>query len=335
MIALALAAALVLDAAIGDPPVAAHPVRLLGRLIAGLEKLLYRPGRGGLAPGILLAALAPALAVLAAVAPLAVLAASGAGPLVQALAAAAILAFTIAFRDLFDHARPIAEALEASDLEAAREAVQRIVGRDAGLLDSAGVARAAVESVAESLPDGAAGPLLGFTAGGALAAALGLGDPRALALALAGAVLFRAVNTLDSMVGYRSERYLYFGRASARFDDLLGLVPSRLSILFLTAAAASLRLDVREALATWRRDRGQHPSPNAAQCESFVAGALGLALGGPTAYRHGTMEKPWLGRGRKEATAADLRLACRLVRRAGLLLALACAGFLAAASALT
>ena len=316
---LLLVAAFGLDHLLGDPPSRFHPVRLMGGLVSGLEAVLYRSGTTGLATGLLLALLHPGLvvglylAVRLTIASLESPAAFWLGATLDLFA----LHGCLAFRDLFDHVRPILRALDAEDLPAARAAVQRIVGRDTSLLDAAGVARAAVESVAESLSDGAVGPMLWFALAGTAAGLGGAPGPWVPVVAVGGALLFRAVNTLDSMVGYRNPRYLHFGRASARFDDLLGLLPARLTVLCLGVAAAWLGFEARNGWRTWWRDRSRHPSPNAGQSESFVAGALGLRLGGPTVYLHGTSDKPWLGDGRTEATPHDLRQTCRLVRSAG------------------
>ena len=327
-------AAYLLDLAIGDPPWPLHPVRLLGRLVTRLESWFYRPGPPGFLSGLVLALSVPALTVavyLAVRLPI-LLAPAPVSIVAGAILDAFVLYSCFAFRDLFDHVRPIAAGLEIGDLPVAQDAVQHIVSRDARRLDEPGVARAATESVAESLSDGAVGPITYFTM--AALVAYGLGRPAADASVLAtnAALVFRAVNTLDSMVGYRSERHLYFGRASARLDDVLGWLPARLTVVCLALAAFSLRLDATAGLKTWWRDRGLHPSPNAGQGESFVAGALGLRLGGPTIYAHGAGDKPWLGDGTAAATVVHLRQACRLVFRAGTLAVLAAIVFLASAS---
>ncbi|MEM7586241.1 MAG: adenosylcobinamide-phosphate synthase CbiB [Acidobacteriota bacterium] len=318
-----LLVAVMLDAILGDPNYRLHPVRLLGHLAEALERLLrptaaqHETSRRSalLVAGAALAVLHPMVAVAV------YLAFRFAIALLHPLAVYGWDAFVFlscfAFQDLFRHVLPVAQALERDDLPAARGAVQRIVGRDAELLSSAGVARAAVESVAESLGDGALGPLFWFLAGGAAGALGGLETWTSLALATGAALIYRSINTLDSMVGYRDECYLYFGRASARLDDLLNLLPARLSVLFLSLAALLLRLDLRQGVATWRRDRNRHPSPNAGQSESFVAGALGVRLGGPTTYPYGTVDKAWFGRGREAVTAIDIRWGCRLVALAG------------------
>lgn len=323
-----LLAAFAVDRVLGDPPYRCHPVRLMGDLASGLETLLRRVGLSGLAGGLILAILHPVLVVAIYLALRALLPALH--PAAPYLLDVYAFYSCFAFRDLFQHVTPIADALEADDLPAARRLTQRIVGRDTRDLDPPALARAAVESMAENLGDGALGPLFAFVAGGAVAAGgLGLPAAESAAWATAGALLYRAVNTLDSMVGYRNERYLLFGRASARFDDLASFLPSRLSVAALALAAVLLRRDVRGGLRAWWRDRRRHPSPNAGHPESFVAGALGVRLGGPTVYPHGRLEKAWLGDGRAELDAGDVRSGCRLVRWAGTLAMVAAAAGLA------
>jgi adenosylcobinamide-phosphate synthase len=227
---------------------------------------------------------------------------------------------SVALRDQLDHARPIWEALERGDLDTARSAVQKIVGRDAGQLDAHGVARAAVESVAESFVDGFFAPIFWFATGALSATPLGV-DPFAGGALFA--LVYRTANTLDSMVGYRNERYSKFGMVSARLDDLLNYFPARLVVLPLFVGAISCRLNTRFGFAVWWRDRLTHSSPNSGHAESFFAGALGLKLGGPIVYPDGATDGPWMGNGTTEATPTDIRRSCRLVLAAGLVAFLA------------
>jgi adenosylcobinamide-phosphate synthase len=309
-----LLAAGALDGLLGDPVYAAHPVRLMGALIALLERGLRRARLDGIAGGVL-------LVLLVGLATLGVYAAGRAALwAIHPWAAAAWDVFLVysclALKDMVRHARPIAAALAAGDLPKARERVQRIVGRDASRLDAAGVARATVESVAESFVDGFLAPVFWFTAAGVAAHGIGLSAAPAAAGA---ALLYRAANTMDSMVGYRNETYRLFGRAAARFDDALNFAPARLALPLLTAAAA---LCGPRAAPAWRaglRDRLKHDSPNSAHAESVVAGALGLRLGGPTVYDDGAVEKPWLGDGTADARPEHIARVCRLVLTAGAL----------------
>jgi adenosylcobinamide-phosphate synthase len=180
-------------------------------------------------------------------------------------------------------------------LEDARAAVSRIVGRDTQSLDRSGVTRAAVETVAENFSDGVAAPMLYMFLGGA---------PLALS--------YKAINTMDSMVGYKNERYLWFGRAAAKLDDAANYLPSRLAALILIAASGLCGEDRKAAARIWKRDRRKHASPNSAQCEAVMAGALGLRLCGPASYFGKTVDKPYIGDACREAEAEDICRACRM-----------------------
>ncbi|MBQ1563296.1 MULTISPECIES: adenosylcobinamide-phosphate synthase CbiB [Caulobacter] len=193
----------------------------------------------------------------------------------------------LAQRSLFDHVRAVARPLAAGDLGSARAAVGLIVGRDVERLDESGVATAAIESLAESFNDGVVAPMFWFAVGG-----------------LPGLFVYKSVNTADSMIGHREPRWRAFGWASARFDDLLNLIPAR-------CAGAVLVLVGRGGWKTMVRDAGKHASPNAGWPEAAMAGALGVRLGGPAWYDGQRAERPVLGEGRA-ATPADLARALRL-----------------------
>jgi adenosylcobinamide-phosphate synthase len=201
----------------------------------------------------------------------------------------------------------MSRALDAGDLNAARDRLPHLCGRDPSTLDAGELARATVESVAENTSDAVVAPL----AWGAIAG-------------LPGLVGYRAVNTLDAMVGYRSPRYRRFGWAAARTDDVANLAPSRLTAALTVALAPLLGGDAAGALRAWRRDAGTHPSPNAGPVEATAAGALGLRLGGRTVYPHAVEQRPVLGDGRPPG-AADLRRMARLSRSVGLAAALVAA----------
>jgi adenosylcobinamide-phosphate synthase len=206
----------------------------------------------------------------------------------------------LAQRSLDAHVRAVAEALEQNGVEASRHAVSMIVGRDTRNLDEAGVSRAAIESLAENFSDGVVAPLFWLLVAG-----------------LPGALIYKGINTADSMIGHKSDRYLAFGWASARADDLVNLPASRLSAIWLVLAAAILPgLSSSGAIkATWR-DAGKHRSPNAGWPEAAMAGALGLSLGGPRAYDETMVDEPWIGDGREQASARDIRTALRQYRTA-------------------
>ncbi len=208
----------------------------------------------------------------------------------------------LAVKSMRQECRKVYERLAEGDLPGARKAVSRIVGRDTEALTEEGVIRAAVETMAENLSDGVIAPffyyILGFS-------------PLALA--------YKAVNTQDSMVGYKNERYLYYGRVAAKQDDLWNYIPARFSALLLMAAAGILKMDVREAWRIWKRDRHKHASPNAGQTEAAAAGALGLKLAGPASYFGKRVEKEWMGDGERKPTIQDIRRMDRLFVMASVL----------------
>lgn len=310
--ALVLVSAGVLDRLAGDPVYAAHPVRLIGALIGRLEKALRGARLGGAAGGVLLVLIVNLTSLMLYIGVR--LGLYGIHPWAALMWDIFIVYSCIALKDMVCHALPIASLLANGDLPGAREKVQRIVGRDVSLLDSAGVARATVESVAESLVDGFLAPLFWFTATCALAC---WGRAPALPVAAAAVVVYRATNTMDSMVGYRSETYRLFGRAAARVDDVLNFIPARLSVPVLSLSAAFCGLRAGSGWRVGWRDRLKHASPNSAHAESAVAGALDVRLGGPTAYAHGVVAKPWIGDGATDVHPEHIVQACRLVSVAG------------------
>ena len=284
-----------------------HPVTWFGRLIAALDRSLNRDTadphwrRGAGIVAILL--------LLGIVGTVAFVVQSELLRLPFGLIAVAVIASTlIAQRSLHRHVADVATALEQGGVIAGRAAVAKIVGRDPETLDAAGVARAAIESLAENFSDGVVAPVFWMAIAG-----------------LPGAALYKAINTADSMIGHRTPRHEAFGWAAARLDDLVNLPASRLSALLLVAAAASNR----NAAAAWRavvRDASRHRSPNAGYPEAAMAGALGLSLAGPRVYGGVTIDDPTMGEGRRDATAADIRCALTLYRYAdAILLALVAA----------
>ena len=206
----------------------------------------------------------------------------------------------LAQRSLYTHVAAVASALEADGIEAGRRAVSMIVGRDTHALDEAAVSRAAIESLAENFSDGVVAPLFWMVVAG-----------------LPGAIAYKAVNTADSMIGHKSPRHLAFGWASARFDDLVNLPASRLSAFWLVLAASlSPGLSPRRAVEVLFRDAGHHRSPNAGWPEAAMAGALGIQLSGPRIYDGVEVAERWVGEGRHELTARDIRAALDLYRAA-------------------
>lgn len=297
-------AALALDAAVGWPrPLYArigHPVNLFAAVITRCEMRWNLPERSdaarrvsGVMTVVLLIGLAGGSALIAQLAALRWLGSFG-------WVVVALLAFpALAQRSLFDHVRPVARALEAGDLGGARCAVGMIVGRDTQALDESGVARAAIESLAESFCDGVAAPLFWL-----------------LLLGLPGVWAYKAINTADSLIGHYEPRWRAFGWAAARADDALNLVPARI-------AGGVLCLAGWGGWGGWRvmmRDARRHASPNAGWTEAAMAGALGLRLAGPVAYDGVLHDKPWIGDGRAEAKAGDIRRALQVYVRACLIL---------------
>lgn len=272
--------ALVLDSLIGDPRTGWHPVVLVGNLIAGLEKILLRapasPGRKRLA-GLLLVVAVLALTYAAAWGLVAALA--GLHPLGYLIGSAILLSFAISPRSLAEAGREIQRLLEAGDLEQARQKVGWIVGRDTARLDTPEITRATVETVAENIVDGIIAPLFYAALGGA---------PLAM--------LYRAVNTLDSMVGYKNDKYRDFGLVAARTDDVFNYIPARITGLLIVAAAFILGYDARGAAGAIWRDAAKHPSPNSGIPEAGVAGALGVELGGLNYYGGSASLRARMGR---------------------------------------
>ncbi len=297
-----LAAALLLDWTIGDPRWlwrrVRHPVALLGAVVDRADGLFNRgsPGRRLAAGAALCAGIAAAAAATGLLLPRLF---GTAGWIVEVLAIAVLLAQ----RDLLDHVRAVATALRRDGIGEGRRAVARIVGRDTATLDGHGVARAAIESCAENYADGVVAPLFWTLVAG-----------------LPGLLVYKAVNTLDSMIGHRDERHRDFGRVSARVDDLLNIVPARLSGILAAAAATTMSgSDPLRALRAMRRDARRHRSPNAGWPEAAFAGALGIAIAGPRRYGGATVDDAWMGDGRSGCTAGDIDAALALYVRACLL----------------
>lgn len=311
LIGMAAVCGFVLDCFLGDPAWMPHPVVYMGKAIAWAEGVLRakfpRTPEGEFRAGLCLAAGLPLCTLLVT---------GGVCLLAARIHWAALFAVqtlwcwqALAMRGLAAESRNVWRELQREDLPAARRAVGRIVGRDTDRLTEEGVIRAAVETVAENFSDGVAAPMLYMFLGGA---------PLALA--------YKAVNTMDSMVGYQNERYLWFGRAAAKLDDAVNYVPSRISALCWIAAAALTGRDWKGAWKIWRRDRRRHLSPNAAQTEAACAGSLGIRLNGPAWYFGQLHEKPFLGDALRPAEAEDILRAVRMMTAASALLLALCCG---------
>lgn len=288
-----LVAGYALDSLLGDPR-HWHPVAGFGRAAGALERRIYRPERSAGAAFTALAVGAPVLLGVAAGL------ATRRRPVARAALVAAGTWTVLGGRTLRHESRVMARALRAGDLPAARGRLNHLCGRDPSALDEPELARATVESVAENTSDAVVAPLVwGAVAG------------------LPGLLGYRAANTLDAMVGHRSPRYARFGTPAARLDDLLNLVPARLTGLLTVAVAPTAHGDRAAAWRVWRRDRNDHPSPNAGQCEAAMAGALGVRLGGRNVYFGREETRPFLGDGPRPE-ARHLKRAARLSGAVGL-----------------
>jgi len=289
------------DCIIGDPYNIPHPIKLIGRLIAAYEKAVRKHFKNLRLGGTLLAL--SVIAVSTAL-PLALLLECYRIHILLGAAAESVLCcYMLAARCLCKESMKVCKAAKAGDTEEARKAVSMIVGRDTAVLDCDGIIRAAVETVAENTSDGVTAPLFYMGLGGAV-----------------GAFFYKSVNTMDSMIGYRDEKYADIGRFAAKLDDVLNYIPSRLTALFMSAAAPVVGLDGRNALRIWRRDRRKHASPNSAQTESACAGALHVRLAGDAWYFGKLHKKPYIGDDDRPIEAEDIRRANRLMYAASVLM---------------
>ena len=300
-----------MDLILGDPHGFPHPVIAIGKLISGLEKRLRRlfPAtvRGENIAGGVLWVLVAGLSTLV---PAVVLwGCRLVSPWLRLVVESAMCWQILATKSLRVESMKVYTALETGDLQASRYAVSMIVGRDVSRLDEAGVARAAVETVAENTSDGVVAPLVFLALGGA---PLGF--------------FYKAVNTMDSMLGYVEPPYKNIGLVPARLDDVMNFLPARLSALLMLAAGALLGMDAKQGWKIFRRDRFNHASPNSAQTESVCAGLLGLRLAGDAWY-HGVLhKKPYIGDALRDIEHRDIPRACRLLYGTSFLALAVCGG---------
>lgn len=288
----------ILDMIFGDPHGFPHPVRLMGGLISALEKRLLdmenrNPDRE-LKNGKLLAA--AVLLSVSAVSSAVFIAAYFAHPILGACAETFMTYQILAAKGLKSESMKVFDRLESDDLSGARKEVSMIVGRDTDNLDAEGVTKAAVETVAENTSDGVVAPMLYCAVGGPV---LGL--------------MYKAVNTMDSMIGYKNDKYLYFGRAAAKLDDAANFLPARISAVFMLFSAFIGGFDFKNALRIYKRDRLKHSSPNSAHTEAVCAGALGVRLAGDAVYFGKTVKKPFIGEALRKIEPEDIRRANRLM----------------------
>ncbi|MBO4365089.1 MAG: cobalamin biosynthesis protein CobD [Eggerthellaceae bacterium] len=295
---LAIAIGFALDLLLGDPYTWPHPIRWIGKLIAVLEKPLRKvfpkTASGERIAGGVLVVLVVGISFACAVG---LLWACALLSWWLALVVESVLCYQmLATKALRDESMKVAHALEQGTLDDARKAVSMIVGRDTQSLDHAGVAKAAIETVAENVADGVIAPLLYMAIGGA---PLG--------------VLYKAANTMDSMVGYKNDTYRHFGTIAAKLDDVLNFVPARIAGLLMCLAALLVHQDARGAWRIFKRDRLAHSSPNSAHTEAACAGALGVQLAGSNYYFGKLVEKPTIGDATRAVETADIARANRLM----------------------
>ncbi|CAG36678.1 adenosylcobinamide-phosphate synthase CbiB [Desulfotalea psychrophila] len=309
MFSIKILLAIILDLFLGDPSCYPHPVRCIGLAINRWEKF-YRPRvaqpfwAGVLTVCSVLTLVILTLAVfftLLAIFP----------PIVTDFAAVLLLYTTVAIKDLKKESMAVYRALiQGEDLPKTRKLLARIVGRDTENLDRPAIIRATVETVGENLADGIIAPLFWAVALSIFAPLLGV---KAIVLASVGAMSYKAINTMDSMLGYKNERYILFGRAAARLDDWANWLPARCTALGIVAISFMAGYNGPQAWKIFKRDRYQHTSPNAGHPEAALAGALNIRLCGPSVYFGNIVEKPYIGNALRAIEPDDIRQANRIV----------------------
>lgn len=299
---LAVILGFIIDFFVGDPYVIPHPVVAIGKLISFFDRKLRRGdsnpkdvSRGAIT--------VICVAFISTAVPALILSGMWIIHPVAYLITDSIMCWQlIAARQLEKESRKVQLSLEKNDTEGARKAVSMIVGRDTDVLDENGICRAAVETVAENTSDGVTAPLLWMLLFGAV-----------------GAFFYKSINTMDSMLGYKNKKYLYFGRAAAKTDDFVNFIPARITALIMIAACPILRFDTKNAWKIFKRDRLEHASPNSAQTESVCAGALRIRLAGDAVYGGVVHKKEYIGDDLREIEAADIKRAGRLMYAASFL----------------
>jgi adenosylcobinamide-phosphate synthase len=302
--------AYVLDLILGDPQWFPHPVRLMGKIISGLQGLLRKVGSSPSwlrFAGVLLAAILCGVAYLATI--LLIHWATGLSWMAGMVCSSLLAYTTLATRDLHAESRKVLRALEAGDLMQARRELSFLVGRDTESLEEPEILRALVETVAENISDGVIAPLF----------YLALGGP-------AWAMTYKAINTLDSMIGYKDEKYRHIGWASARLDDAANFLPARLSGFLITLSSSILGGPWGDSLRILLRDHARHPSPNSAWPEAAIAGALGVQLGGLNYYFGQPGQKPLIGDRNKAIERRDVKKAWKILYLSSFLMLLLALG---------
>lgn len=299
--ALPLICGFLLDCIIGDPYDIPHPIKLIGRLISKLEKFVRKHMKDLRKGGAFIAA---AVVLLSTIVPASMLYICYRVDIILGIIVESVLCcYMLAARCLCNESMKVCRAAEKGDTEEARRAVSMIVGRDTAVLDRDGVIRAAVETVAENTSDGVTAPLFYMGIGGAV-----------------GGFFYKSVNTMDSMIGYRNEKYIDIGQYAAKLDDVMNYIPSRLTALLMAAVSPVLHLDARNAIRIWKRDRRKHASPNSAQTESACAGALHIRLAGDAWYFGELHKKPYIGDDDRRIEPDDIRRSNRLMYASSILM---------------
>ena len=303
-----------LDLILGDPPKLYHPVRWIGKEISFLEKRLLKPsvsqadanGKAQMPESVRKARERRSGAIMAVIVMVTAFVVSAlilwicyrVHPILGVAVEGWLCYRMLAARCLRDESMPVYRALKKHDLPAARTAVSRIVGRDTDTLDEEGVAKATVETIAENASDGAVAPLFYMMLFGAV-----------------GGFVYKAVNTMDSMVGYKNDKYQYFGTVAARIDDVLNFIPSRICAVLIILCSWGRRFDRKRAAKVWQRDRRKHKSPNSAQSEAAMAGALGVELAGDASYFGKIVKKDTIGDRTRAIEPEDIIRANRMLYR--------------------
>lgn len=291
---------LLLDNLLGDPKGWPHPIRLIGRIISAWERALYTMANKRVAGVLQVAAvISTVLAIITAL-----LIVTDRWPLVQTIMCIYLLYAALSWRSLKTEAGYAADAVQAGNITKARRMLSYVVGRDTQELSAIQVLKAAIETVAENTIDGVLAPLmyacLGYWLGGAGWAVIFI-------------YTYKSINTMDSMIGYKNDRYLHFGTAAARLDDIANFIPARLGAMLMLVSGGMLGYNLRRGWFSWLEFRYAHKSPNSAQSESVIAGLLGLQLGGPAYYFGQLVSKPTIGRAIKHPDYADFAKTCRVL----------------------
>ena len=287
----------IIDCLLGDPYQLPHPIRWIGSLIGKLDKSFYRENDSDRKKRLKGVVVVMIVLFISTICPIVILYVAYSQNFVLGLILESIMCYyLIAPRCLKDESMKVYRALKKDDVKEARKAVSMIVGRYTNVLDKEGITKAAVETVAENTSDGVTAPLMYMAFGGAV---LGF--------------FYKAANTMDSMLGYKNEKYLYFGRCAAKLDDILNFLPARITALFMIAASPLCGLDGKNAVKIWKRDRKKHASPNAAQTEAVCAGALLVMLAGDAYYFGKLYQKETIGDDIRRIETEDIRRANRLM----------------------